>query len=159
MLVLSYSGSIQVASEKGGLPYSWTWICPPQKCILRCPLFAIWLVTFPSTISLHLWPTLHRWVCTNLHLWWISFDSPQWAEGHHSWVPHWSASQCWNWATASTTLRWTSYTWISKQGRWGPSRYCSWQLLGKRLELRIFRHKCVQFLYAESPKYFPQCMP
>ena len=42
-----------------------------QRCILRCPLLTIWLVTFPSTISLHHWPTLHSRACTNLHPWWI----------------------------------------------------------------------------------------
>ena len=54
------------------------------------PFAYIWLVTFPSTISLHLWLTLHSRACTNLHPWWIPFNSPHWAQGHHSWVPHWN---------------------------------------------------------------------
>jgi len=145
-------GSIKLT---GHPPYSWTWICPPQRCILRCPLLTICLATFPSTISLHLWPTLHSWAHTNLHPWWIPFDSPQWAEGHVSWVPHWSVSQCRNWATTSTTHRWTSYTQINKQEEWSPSRHFSWQLLGKRPEPCIYWHKGVQPLRAESPKYFP----
>ena len=74
----------------------------------------------------------------------------------HGWDPHWSVSQCRNWATTSTTHRWTPYTWISKQGGWGPSRHCSWQVLGKRPEPCHFWHKCVQPLRAESPKYLPQ---
>ena len=37
---------------------------PSQRCIPRCPLLTIWLVTFLSTISLHLWPTLHCRACT-----------------------------------------------------------------------------------------------
>ena len=63
-------GRIKVACHP---PYHWTWICPPQRCILRCPLLTIWLATFPSTISLHLWLTFHSQACTNLHLWWIPF--------------------------------------------------------------------------------------
>ena len=128
-------GSIKLACHP---PYCQTWICPPQMCIPRCPLLTIWLVTFPSTISLYLWPTLHSWACTNLHPWWIPFDSPQWAEEHDGCVLHWSVTQCRNWATTSTAHRQTSYTQISKQEGWGPSRHFSWQPLGKRPEPCIF---------------------
>ena len=58
-------GSIKLACSP---PHHRTWICPPQRCILRCPLLTISVANFPSTISLHLWPTLHSQACTNLHL-------------------------------------------------------------------------------------------
>ena len=131
-------GSIKLACHP---PYRRTQICPPQRCILGCPLLTIRLATFPSTISLHLWPALHSRACTNLHLWWIPFNLPQWAKEHHGWVPHWNMSQC---STTSITHRRISCTRISKQGGWGPSRHSSWQLLGKKLEARIFWHMGVE---------------
>ena len=94
---------------------------------------------------------------TSHYQWWIPFDLPQWAEGHHGWVPHWSVSQCQNWATTLTTHRQTSYTWISKHRGWGLSRRCSWQLLEKTGPC-IFQHKSVQPLHTESPKYFPRAV-
>ena len=63
-------GNIKMACHP---PYCRSRICPPQRCIPRCPLLTIWLATFPSTISLHLWLTFHSQACTNLHLWWIPF--------------------------------------------------------------------------------------
>jgi len=45
---------------------------------------------------------------------------------------------CQNWATTSTAHRQTSYTRISKQGGWCPSRHCSWQHLGKRPKPCLF---------------------
>ena len=153
--------AMQVASEKGAP--SWLATLPIAKhgfalhkgAFRDAPFLTIWLATFPSTISLHLWPTLHSWACTNQHSWWIPFNSPQWPEGHDGCVPHWSVTRR-NWATTSTTHRWTSYTWSSKQEGWGPSRHFSWQLLGKRPEPRICWHRDVQPLRAESLKYFPQ---
>ena len=153
--------AMQVASEKRAP--SWLATLPIAKhgfalhkgAFRDAPFLTIWLATFPSTISLHLWPTLHSWACTNQHSWWIPFNSPQWPEGHDGCVPHWSVTRR-NWATTSTTHRWTSYTWSSKQEGWGPSRHFSWQLLGKRPEPRICWHRDVQPLRAESLKYFPQ---
>ena len=77
----------------------------------------------------------------------------------HGWDPHWSVSQCRNWATTSTTHRWTPYTWISKQGGWGPSRHCSWQVLGKRPEPCHFWHISVFSPFAQSHQntFLSQC--
>ena len=55
-------GSIKMACHP---PYCRNRICPPQRCISRCPLLTIW---------------------------WIPFDLPHWAQGHHSWVSHWNVS-------------------------------------------------------------------
>jgi len=57
--------AMQVASEKGAP--SWLATLPIAKhgfalhkgAFRDAPFLTIWLATFPSTISLHLWPTLH----------------------------------------------------------------------------------------------------
>ena len=55
-------GSIELACHP---PYHRTRICPPQRCIPRCP--CLWYRWQPS--HLHLWPTLQCRACTNLHPW------------------------------------------------------------------------------------------
>ena len=112
--------ALQVVSEKGASSWLAILPIPKHRFALHKGAFwdalpTIWMATFPSTISLHLWPTLHNQACTNMHLWWIPFDSTQWAKGHDCWVLHWSVSQCQNWATTSTTHRRTSYTRISNK--------------------------------------------
>ena len=64
--IREFEGSIKMVCHP---PYCRNRICPPHRCIRRCPLLTIWLATFPSTISLQLWLTLHSQACTNLHPW------------------------------------------------------------------------------------------
>ena len=117
--------AMQVGSEKGASSWLATLPITEHRFALHKGAFqdalCLWSSWQPSHLPSHCiygqhFNVEHALICTRGG---IPFNLPQWAEGHNGWVPHWSVSQCRNWATTSTTHRWTSYTRISKQGGWG----------------------------------------